>query len=156
MSATNAFAIVPIAAESASLLRTRLVDDDGNALTPRHDDARHQCRSCLSLTTPGEGFLLVSHRPFPTRQPYAERGPVFVHERNCVPYADPSVYPPEFPHHAVVLRAYDERDEIAGAELVGEREPEDVIRRLFDDPRVAYLHARNSTYGCYMFRVDRG
>jgi hypothetical protein len=30
-----------------------------------------------------------------------------------------------------------------------------VLAELFADPQVAYVHARNLTYGCYMFRVER-
>ncbi|MEO7917921.1 MAG: DUF1203 domain-containing protein [Thermoanaerobaculia bacterium] len=122
----------------------------------RRDDARHQCRSCLRLTEPGEGFLLLSYRPFASDQPYAESGPVFIHERRCVPYEEASAYPSEFPRREVVLRAYNAQDEIEAAERVGERRVEDVIAGLVENSRVAYIHARNAAYGCYMFRIDRG
>ena len=31
----------------------------------------------------------------------------------------------------------------------------EVIAELLANERVAYLHARNSAYGCFMFRIDR-
>lgn len=130
-------------------------DDFGHVLTVRRDASRHQCRACLRLTEPGEGFILLSYTPFTSRQPYAEVGPVFIHEKECRPYEEAREYPPEFPREAVVLRAYNERDEIEDAAFVGKGPVEDVIAALFEKPEIAYLHARNSTYGCFMFRIDR-
>ena len=130
-------------------------DDFGHSLSVRRDSSPHQCRACLRLTEPGEGCILLSYSPFTSDQPYAEVGPIFIHERECRPYEDDREYPVEFPREAVVLRAYDERDEIEDAELVGKQPVEHVIARLFENPRVSYLHARNSTWGCFMFRIDR-
>ena len=130
-------------------------DDLGHALTVRRDSSRHQCRACLRLTEPGDGFILLSHSPFASDQPYAEVGPIFIHDKECRPYAKAEEYPEEFPRNAVVLRAYNERDEIEDAAFVGSRPVEEVIAGLFERPRVAYVHARNSTYGCFMFRIDR-
>ena len=119
------------------------------------DGSPHQCRSCLSLSDPDEAVLLFSHRPFDRAQPYAEVGPVFIHERECLPYGATRTYPPTSPRRAVVLRAYDEQDRIVGAREVLDRCVEEVIDELFADPSTRYLHARNLGYGCYMFRVDR-
>jgi hypothetical protein len=130
-------------------------DDFGHALSVRRDSSRHQCRACLHLTEPEEGFILLSYSPFASDQPYAEVGPIFIHERECRPYEDTRVYPAEFPREAVVLRAYDDREEIEDAEYVGNWPVDHAIARLFESPRVSYLHARNSTYGCFMFRIDR-
>lgn len=130
-------------------------DDFGHVLSVRHDSSRHQCRACLNLTEPGEGFILLSYSPFTSDQPYAEVGPIFIHERECRLYEESQEYPATFPREAVVLRAYNERDEIEGAGFVGKRPVEEAIARLFENPRIAYLHARNSTYGCFMFRIDR-
>ena len=130
-------------------------DDLGHALSVRHDSSRHQCRACLRLTEPEEGFILLSYSPITSDQPYAEVGPIFIHEKECRPYEETVAYPAEFPREAVVLRAYDARDEIEDAAFVGNQPVEEEIARLFGNPRVAYLHARNSTYGCFMFRIDR-
>ena len=99
--------------------------------------------------------MLIAHRPFSSTQPYAETGPIFIHERECAPYEDASVYPSEFPRDAVVLRAYSDTDEIVGAELVDDRRVEDIIAVLLESPGVAFLHARNAAYGCFMFRIER-
>jgi hypothetical protein len=152
----HAFKIVSIDSELARAARSELRDRFGNELAVRRDEARHQCRSCLELTRPGEGFLLLAHRPFAEPQPYAEVGPVFVHERECRPYERHGEYPPEFPRANVVLRGYGEGGEIVDARLVLGQPVEEAISELFENPSIAYLHARNAAYGCFMFRIERG
>jgi uncharacterized protein DUF1203 len=151
----SAFRIVPLKDEFVGEIRSTRRDRRGNAVTSRSDPGRHQCRSCLRLTEPGEAHLLLSYKPFTADQPYAETGPIFIHERACQAYRDAAEYPPEFPRHDVALRAYSEADEIAEARLVGPDRVEDVIAGLFADGSVSYIHARNGGYGCFMFRIDR-
>jgi hypothetical protein len=151
----NAFWVSPLSHDFTSRIRREMKDDFGHALSVRRDSSRHQCRACLHLTEPEEGFILLSYSPFTSDQPYAEVGPIFIHERECRPSGETQEYPAEFPREAVVLRAYNERDEIEDAGFVGNRPVEQAIAGLFENPRVSYLHARNSTYGCYMFRIDR-
>jgi hypothetical protein len=149
------FRIVPLPREVAHAARQARCDSFGNALTVLRDGQPHQCRCCLQLSLAGEGVILLAYRPFPSNQPYAEVGPIFVHEQDCYPYQDVSAYPPGFPRKAVVLRAYNDRDQIVGAQAVAERRVEEVIKEMFEDEGTAYLHARNLGYGCYMFRIDR-
>ena len=149
------FRIEAIPAEVVRRLREKGTDDSGNPLRVRHDEARHQCRSCLTLTEPWEGYVALSYAPMEGSHPFVERGPVYIHERPCEPYRDVTCYPEAFPRSAVVLRAYGATNEIEDARFVGDTPVEEVIRDLFADPAVRYLHARNSTYGCFMFRVER-
>ena len=130
-------------------------DDHGHRLQTFRDKERHQCRVCLKLTEPGERVLSLAYSPFDRDTAYSEVGPIFIHERHCTPHRPEDCYPAEFPRHDVVLRAYNEEGKIEDAELVGERVVEEVIGELLDQPRVRFIHARNSTYGCYMFRIDR-
>jgi hypothetical protein len=151
----DTFRITALPRKVTSRIRRDLKDDFGHTLSVRHDSSRHQCRACLHLTEPDEGFILLSHSPFTSDQPYAEVGPIFIHEKECRSYEETREYPAEFPREAVVLRAHNERDEIEDAGFVGKRPVEQAIARLFENPLVSYLHARNSTYGCFMFRIDR-
>jgi hypothetical protein len=155
MTSRRQFRIRPLASDLPRRIRDERVDQFENTLTVLRDGKPHQCRVCLTLSRPDEGVILFSHRPFASKQPYAEVGPIFVHERECLPYERVDEYPAQFPRDAVVLRAYDERDRIVGAAAVGDCIVEDVIAEMFEDASVAYLHARNLGYGCYMFRVDR-
>jgi hypothetical protein len=150
-----AFRISPLPAEFVSIVRNTRRDLHGHEVAVRIDQGRHQCRSCLRLTEPNERYWLFSYTPFDSDQPYAETGPIFIHDRECDPYSAIAEYPPEFPRHHAVLRAYNAADEIEDAKLVGERRVEEVIAELFENSCVAYIHARNSEYGCFMFRIDR-
>jgi hypothetical protein len=150
------YRFVAIPSETASSIRTTRADDEGRPVAVRIDSGSHQCRHCLTLSEPGEPVLLTSYVPFSTRQPYAERGPIFIHQRECPRYSRPSEYPATFPKRAAVLRAYDAADEMIASQVVGDRGAEPVIEELFSDGRVAYLHARNIAEGCFMFRIERG
>lgn len=149
------FRVSPLTPSFATRIRRDMKDAHGHALAVRRDALRHQCRACLRLTKPGEGFILLSYSPFASDQPYAEVGPIFIHEKECRFDEDAGAYPGEFPREAMVLRAYGAGDEIVDAALVNGRPVEDVIAEFFENPRVAYLHARNGAYGCFMFRIDR-
>jgi hypothetical protein len=155
MTHDSTFKIVPLPSTVASLARESRRDEFGNLLSILRDGERHQCRSCLSLSQPDEGVILLSYQPFASQQPYAEIGPIFIHERDCQLYANLHTYPQDFPRNAVVLRAYNDADQIVAAEPVLERRVEDVIAEMLNDETIAYLHARNLGYGCYMFRVER-
>ena len=150
----NTFRVSPLSEDFVREIRSTRKDRRGNGVSVRSDPGRHQCRACLTLTEPGERHLLLSYTPFASDHPYAETGPIFIHERECEPHACGG-YPPEFPHHDVALRAYTEADEIADARLVGPDRVEDVIAGLFENASVSYIHARNGGYGCFMFRIDR-
>lgn len=155
MTHDSTFKIVPLPPTAAHLARESRRDEFGNPLSVLRDGERHQCRSCLMLSQPDEGVILMAYQPFASQQPYTESGPIFLHERECQPYADPYNYPQDFPRSAVVLRAYNDADQIVAAEPVLERCVEEVIAEMFKDKTIAYLHARNLGYGCYMFRVER-
>ena len=100
-------------------------------------------------------MILLSYSPFESDTPSSEVGPIFIHERECTPHLADQGYPDELPRSEVVLRAYNEDAEIEEAEVVGERVVADVISNLLDNERVSFIHARNSSYGCYMFQIDR-
>jgi hypothetical protein len=44
------------------------------------------CRHCPGLIREGEEKLVLSYRPFQSIQPYAESGPIFLHEAACERY----------------------------------------------------------------------
>lgn len=149
------FRVIPLNGEAEALRRAAASDQPEKPVV-WVDGERHQCRSCLALTLPDEECLLASHRPFSRPQPYAEAGPIFIHRRACEPYKIRDAIPAWFRMIDLVLRAYDRKDQIVGAARVGERPVEAEIAALLADPRVAYLHARNTAYGCYICRIERG
>ena len=148
------FRVVPLDPSLAAAIRSTRRDAAGRPVLPWRDGARHQCRACLELSREDETVLLASLTPFETVQPYAETGPVFVHERDCAFTQPEGAWPTELPR-SPVLRAYSAKDQIVDAALVADRPVEDVVEELLSRADVAYVHARNAAYGCYMFRVER-
>jgi hypothetical protein len=144
----NAYRIVAVPSAFADAVRSGRIPS-----VPTLDGGRHQCRHCLTLSTPDETVLLASYSPFGTEQPYAERGPVFVHERPCARYAE-DAYPPDFPKRRAVIRAYDSGERLRDARVVGDADVENVIAELLAGPETAFLHARNVAEGCFMFRIE--
>jgi hypothetical protein len=90
-------------------------------------------------------------------QPYAETGPIFLHERSCERYESETL-PAWFDFMTpAIIRGYDADDWIrydtgdvvAGGDLAA------ACRRILADETVAYVHIR-SKFNCFQCRVDRG
>jgi hypothetical protein len=112
------------------------------------------CRHCLRWAAPGEEVVLFPYASIPAGRPYAESGPISVHQKDCPRYAQAATYPADF-RGGRVLRVYNRRDEIIDAEVVGERDPETVIEMLLRNPEAAFVQARSADRGCYTFTVAR-
>ena len=55
---------------------------DANGQPPERyvsDGDGNPCRHCLSEIAAGQAMLVLAWRPFPSPQPYAELGPIFLH-----------------------------------------------------------------------------
>ena len=59
--------------------------DANGQLAERHvsDGDGNPCRHCLTEIAAGEPMLVLAWRPFPSLQPYAELGPIFLHAEPC-------------------------------------------------------------------------
>jgi hypothetical protein len=116
----------------------------------------YPCRLSLAEAPVGARVLLFRHRPFQENGPYAEEGPIFAR-----PEAAPADLPEnEVPAYVrarrfVVVRRYDAREAITGAELAAGADCAAEISRAFDLADTAFVHVRSATYGCFLFRADR-
>jgi hypothetical protein len=112
------------------------------------------CRSCLCRTREGERRLLLTYNPYREPEEVGVVGPIFIHEAPCVPFEGPG-FPEELRGLPMVLRGHF-RD---GAGLVnrklGQEDPEEAIRAMFEDPRIAFLAIQNAEAGCFIARVER-
>lgn len=115
----------------------------------------YPCRVSLADAEVGETVLLLSFTHHNVSSPYRASGPIFV--RGGVETANPAAgeIPVMFRHRLLSVRAYDVEAMMVGAEVVNGSELEDVIRRLFADENVSYLHIHNAKPGCYNCRVSR-
>ncbi|WP_324288474.1 DUF1203 domain-containing protein [Hoeflea alexandrii] len=115
-------------------------------------------KHCLSPVAKGEEYLILSHRPFPRAQPYAESGPIFLHARECERAADTHDAAPMFTYgRAFILRGYRNNDWINydAAEVVTPDKIEQTAKRLLERDDVAYVHMRSSQMNCYQCRIER-
>jgi hypothetical protein len=115
------------------------------------------CRHCLGLIAEGDTKLVLAYRPFAALQPYAETGPIFLHQGECLRYESDAL-PDWFVFlDPAIVRGYGEDDWIryetgdvvAGGELAA------ACRSILGDTTIAYVHIR-SKYNCFQCRVDRG
>lgn len=117
------------------------------------------CRHCLGYVGKDEPYLVLAYRPFPTPQPYAETGPIFLHAQDCPAY-DPALGLPRRNRDAKgqqILRGYGSDDRIVyGTGVVVSAEAiERAAAAILARDHVAYVHMRSATNNCFTLRIDR-
>jgi hypothetical protein len=110
------------------------------------------CRRCLRDAEPGEALLLLGYDPFLGASPYAGRGPIYVHEHDCAPFAGEGL-PDQLTRRLLSVRAYDDRHMLVDAEVTEGAELEFVAERMLGG-KAAYLHVHNARPGCFAARID--
>lgn len=115
------------------------------------------CRHCLQNIKADDKYLILSHRPFPAPQPYAETGPIFLHTEECRRYDETSEMPEMFRENSdYILRGYSCQDRIVygtGGVISTENVPERAAELLRRD-EVAYVHMRSARNNCFQCRID--
>jgi Protein of unknown function (DUF1203) len=104
---------------------------------------------------PGETVLLVNHTHQPADNPYRASHAIFVREGAETPYEAVDEVPEAMRRRLLSLRAFDRDNLMIDADVVGGDEAQRLIGRLFEDPRVAYIHAHYAKRGCFAARIDR-
>ena len=134
-------------------------DANGRGPERRISDGDHiPCRHCLQEIAAGEPYLIAAYRPFPQLQPYAERGPIFLHAEACPRYADEHVPPRMFRDWLhLLVRGYGAEHRIVYGTggRIDATELADVAAELLARDDVAYVHVRSAQYNCYQCRVER-
>jgi len=147
----------PIPTETVRALQAGGPDANGQ-LPEQHvsDGGGNPCRHCLAMIPEGAGLLILSHRPFPAPQPYAEVGPIFLCADPCQPGGGEAV-PQMLASPDYIVRGYGGDDRIVYG--TGEVVPTPLIpalaATLLADARVAYVHVRSARNNCYQCRIDR-
>ncbi|MEX0809627.1 MAG: DUF1203 domain-containing protein [Dongiaceae bacterium] len=148
-------------------LRTDLVralqagTPDANGQAPeRHvsDGNGNPCRHCLKDIEAGAPMLVLAHRPFPTAQPYAELGPIFLHADSCPRHEAAAGMPAMFlQRRAYMIRGYgpDHRIVYGSGAIAAPSEMDEHAENLLGRSNIAYLHVRSGSYNCYQCRIDR-
>ena len=158
--ATKALKYIHIPTEHARGFQHGQVDSNGQ-VPERVSEGGGPCRHCLQPIQPHEEMLIIGYRPFPSPQPYAETGPIFLHAKECEPYTDISVLPAMFSdaHETLmIVRGYNHNDRIeyGATAVVAANQLDKSCKNLLMNEEVAYLHIRFAPTNCYQFRVERG
>ena len=117
----------------------------------------YPCRVKLEDVPEGESLLLLNHEYQPAHTPYQGRHAIFVSESATTParYVDqmPAVLTVR---KMISVRGFDASGWMEDADVVPGADVEGLILKLFENPRISYLHAHNAGRGCFAARIDRG
>ncbi|MDB5094299.1 MAG: hypothetical protein JWO85_2400 [Candidatus Eremiobacteraeota bacterium] len=144
---------VPIPAEIAESARRTRRDAFGHDLEVQRDTG--PCRVCLRISEGPENVLLLSYQPLPDRNPYAEVGPIFIHEHECAPYTAFDAFPEDFAARELVLRAYDRGGRIFDAAVAPSGEGARVAAEFLSNADIHEVHVRHTSYTCFDFKIVR-
>lgn len=120
-------------------------------------DARpgYPCRVTLEDAKPGDAVLLVNYEHLPVDTPYRSRHAIFVADGAEQAARYEGAIPEQLRIRLLSVRAFDADGMMIDAEVLEGSGLEAGIKRLFADPRAAYLHVHNARRGCFAARVDR-
>lgn len=134
---------------------------DANGQVPeRHisDGDGIPCRHCQQDVAAGEPYLILNYRPFPSPQPYAESGPIFLHADQCPRYPEVADLPPVIAvRRLFLLKGYNRQDRIVygTGQLVPPAEMQEAAAGILARDDVAYVHVRSGYNNCFQCRIDR-
>lgn len=148
----------PIPTETVRQLQAGGPDANGQ-VPERHiaEGTGNPCRHCLQMIPAGAGMLILSHRPFPAPQPYAEQGPIFLCADPCEAGGGEGL-PAILTSPDYIVRGYGQDDRIVygtGGVIATDGIPARA-KALLADPAIAYVHVRSARNNCYQVRIDRG
>ena len=103
----------------------------------------------------GERVLLLNHVCQPENTPYRATHAIFVREGSETTYDSIDEVPEVMKIRLLSLRAYDADHMMIDADVAEGEQVESLIRRLLDNPEVAYIHAHNAKRGCYSGKIER-
>jgi len=113
------------------------------------------CRVSLTDRDIGEKVLLLNHVSHDVANPYRASHAIFVTEavEDAAEYVDD--VPPVFGPRVLSLRGFDKDGMMADAVLSQPGDADAAIRRLFEKPEIATIHAHNATRGCFAAKIER-
>jgi hypothetical protein len=151
-----AYVVRPVPRDVAEVVRRNLRDP--HYAHPAHAELATSpapCRVCLRKLEPGrewripmtyDPFRRLSERPLP--------GPIFIHESDCPPYAEDGL-PPDLAGDRLTFEVFDpSRERLAETLTADAQTAERTVSELLADDRVAFIHARSTSNGCFLFEID--
>ena len=151
----NRFKIIPITTEYAEKIRSSMRDDFGHELHTTSLTGRALCRFCLADGGPEHKHILFSYMPVENLNPYAEVGPVYIHNE-CEQYADVFTIPQDLTTRKyLTVRGYNaEQNLIKGYMAKGDKIVE-TLDKLFENAEVESIRINDASSGCYFLKLVR-
>lgn len=117
----------------------------------------YPCRSCLGTVPKGAGVLVLAARPFPSLQPYAECGPVFLCSETCQPWGGEGVPPilEGSPDYLVKGYGLDDRIVYGTGQITARDKVEGYAASLLAREDIAFVDVRSARNNCFLTRATR-
>ena len=148
-----------MATKEARALQAGRPDAYGTAPEMRVSDGDGvPCRHCLRMVPAGAEYLVLAYRPFPSLQPYAETGPIFLCAAPCQAAIPGATLPEILDSPGYILRGYgvDDRIVYGTGRVVPTLYLAAAAAALLTMSGVAYGHIRSASNNCYQVGARRG
>ena len=116
-------------------------------------DSGFPCRVSLVDRPIGEQVILLNHVSHDVANPYRASHAIFVADAQQAEFVDE--VPPVFIPRVLSMRGFDSDGMMADALITQPGEADSGIRKLFENPDIAYIHAHNAARGCFSARIER-
>jgi len=116
-------------------------------------DSGFPCRVSLVDRPLGDEVILLNHVSHDVANPYRSSHAIFVADAEQADFVDR--VPPVFEPRVLSLRGFDEDGMMADALVTQPGEADAGIRKLFDNPKIATIHAHNAARGCFSAKIER-
>jgi hypothetical protein len=103
----------------------------------------------------GESVLLLNHQYLDVATPYRGSHAIYVREGATRQYDKVNEVPQAVRSRLMSLRGFDQEGMMVDADVIEGVRIEDLIERLFAEPRVAFIQAHHARRGCYAARIER-
>jgi hypothetical protein len=113
------------------------------------------CRVSLADAEIGECVILLNYEHQPNPTPYRSSHAIFVREGARQAFPKLGEVPDVLSRRLISVRAFDAAHDMTDADVVEGATLAAIIERMFQDPRVDYLHLHNAKRGCYAASVTR-
>jgi len=102
-------------------------------------------------------MLILSARPFPDAQPYAEQGPIFLCADSCAPFDGNGVPPVLTSSPDYLVKAYCAENRIiyGTGQITPALDINSYCAALFAQGEVAYIDVRSARNNCFLTRIYR-
>ena len=149
------FKIIPITKEYAQKIRSSMKDDFGHKLHTASLSGRALCRFCLADGGAEQKHILFSYLPVKNINPYAEVGPVYIHD-NCEQYLEVYGVPHDLTTRKfLTIRGYSAGQNLIKGYMAKGNEIVETIDKLFENAEVESIHINDASSGCFFLKIVR-